>query len=304
MPRLANGVIQMSSKVLGTALMVGGGILLAALIAKTTDNGAEPHFSERPTTEAIGTAATTMPLAEMSEEQKIAAAQQKNREAQIKADQARTEALMEEKEKADKQALIIAKEESKVFDKPLEVQTRPAETTAVPATKPATPVQTAKTEPKKAETKSEPAKLDNKSSHTIVRGDSLSKLAKRYGVSVESLAAYNNMGKDDNLALGRVIKIPSENFKASEVKKPTPKPEVKAEKRPEPKPEQKVEKTEPRPSTPKVGDHHTVQSGDTLGHLARQYGVSVDDIAKANGMGKDDNLPAGKTLKIPAKKSQ
>lgn len=273
-----------SSKVLGSALMVGGGLLLAALVAKTVNNDSEPHFSDKPTTEAIGATATTMSLGEVNEEQKIAEVQQKNREAQLKADQEKAERLAEEAKQRQQQALSAAKDDAKVFDAPLQVQTRPEQ--PKPATKPES-----KSEPKKAE----PPKADKKSTHTIVRGDTLSKLAKQYGINVEALAAYNNMGKNDNLALGRVIKIPDANVKLNEIAKKT---ETKTENRPEQKTETKPE---PKPiNNIKVGENHTVQSGDTLGHLARQYGVSVEDIVKLNGMNNADSLSAGAVIKIPA----
>ncbi|MDE6741780.1 MAG: LysM peptidoglycan-binding domain-containing protein [Muribaculaceae bacterium] len=46
---------------------------------------------------------------------------------------------------------------------------------------------------------------------------------------------------------------------------------------------------------------HTIKSGENLGRIARKYGVTVEDIKKANGM-KNDAIRAGAELKIPAKK--
>lgn len=46
---------------------------------------------------------------------------------------------------------------------------------------------------------------------------------------------------------------------------------------------------------------HTIKSGENLGRIAKKYGVTVDDIKKANGM-KSDAIRAGAELKIPAKK--
>lgn len=47
---------------------------------------------------------------------------------------------------------------------------------------------------------------------------------------------------------------------------------------------------------------HTVQAGDTLIRLSRRYDVPVSVLAEANGMGREDALPRGKTLKIPTQK--
>jgi len=66
--------------------------------------------------------------------------------------------------------------------------------------------------------------------------------------------------------------------------------------------------TSPKPagSSPKPaaasagGTSHVVVKGDTLGGIARKYGVSQDAIKKANNMTKD-TVVLGKTLQIPAR---
>jgi LysM repeat protein len=44
---------------------------------------------------------------------------------------------------------------------------------------------------------------------------------------------------------------------------------------------------------------HIVQNGETLGSIAQQYGVSVDDLMAANGLGDPNVLSVGQTLVIP-----
>jgi LysM repeat protein len=44
---------------------------------------------------------------------------------------------------------------------------------------------------------------------------------------------------------------------------------------------------------------HVVQAGDTLGSIAEQYDVSVEDIMAANGLADPDVLDVGQTLVIP-----
>ncbi|MDE6651267.1 MAG: LysM peptidoglycan-binding domain-containing protein, partial [Paramuribaculum sp.] len=46
--------------------------------------------------------------------------------------------------------------------------------------------------------------------------------------------------------------------------------------------------------------NHKLKTGDNLSSLARKYGVTVDQIMKANNM-TSDRLRAGETIKIPAK---
>ena len=45
---------------------------------------------------------------------------------------------------------------------------------------------------------------------------------------------------------------------------------------------------------------HIIQPGDTLGELARQYGVSVSDLASANRITNVDRIEEGTVLYIPA----
>ena len=49
--------------------------------------------------------------------------------------------------------------------------------------------------------------------------------------------------------------------------------------------------------------YHTVEKGDTLYSLAKKYGVTMDDIRSANGMGSANDLYIGQKLSIPAKAS-
>jgi LysM repeat protein len=45
---------------------------------------------------------------------------------------------------------------------------------------------------------------------------------------------------------------------------------------------------------------HIVQSGDTLGTIARQYGVSLQALMEANGLADPNLLSVGQVLTIPA----
>ena len=86
--------------------------------------------------------------------------------------------------------------------------------------------------------------------------------------------------------------------------KPDPKaaqkPDPKAAQKQDPKaknakPQQPAKAPEPKQTT------YTTKSGDNLEKIARQNGISVADLKKANGM-KNDLLPTGKELKIPKAK--
>lgn len=45
-----------------------------------------------------------------------------------------------------------------------------------------------------------------------------------------------------------------------------------------------------------IPDGYTVKRGDTLGKLSKQFGLSVEEIAAANGIGDPDRIYVGQTL--------
>ncbi len=71
-----------------------------------------------------------------------------------------------------------------------ETTTLPEEDTTPPETKPEEPV----------------------AEHTVVSGDSLSSIAKKYGTTVEKLAAYNNIENVNHITIGQVIKLPPADY--------------------------------------------------------------------------------------------
>lgn len=52
--------------------------------------------------------------------------------------------------------------------------------------------------------------------------------------------------------------------------------------------------------TPAVASAYTVQQGDTLYSIARRHGLSVPQLAQANGLARPEDLPTGRRLVIPA----
>lgn len=62
---------------------------------------------------------------------------------------------------------------------------------------------------------------------------------------------------------------------------------------------EEVQKSTEKAAKQAVNGKHTVTTGDTLIRLSHQYGVPVSILAEANNMGRHDNLPRGKVLKIP-----
>lgn len=111
--------------------------------------------------------------------------------------------------------------------------------------------------------------------HTVARGDSLSGIAARYGVSMQSLMLHNNM-RGTTVNLGQTLKIPAGG--AALASRPVARPSY-----------------TPPPAAPR---QHKVVAGDTLSRIASRYGVSIAAIQRHNNM-KNATVKIGQTIKIP-----
>ena len=116
--------------------------------------------------------------------------------------------------------------------------------------------------------------------YKVKSGDSVWKIARRYGVPYSSILHANGLSKKHTLRIGQTIKIPGVKSKSKSTQESTV-----AKNSPASQPEKKVETT----TTDKV---YHVQKGDSIWILARRFGVSTNNLLQAN------NLQAGQTLRI------
>ncbi len=126
--------------------------------------------------------------------------------------------------------------------------------------------------------------------YTVAKGDSLWTIAKKNHLTVSELAAANNLKPASTLRLGQKLIIPG---KASgDAKIPaaatTPAPEKNAA---------PAGATMGKPSAEAVS--HTVKMGESLGTIARKYGVKQGEIAVANNITDPQKITAGQVLVIP-----
>lgn len=101
------------------------------------------------------------------------------------------------------------------------------------------------------------------STYTVVTGDSLSAIAKKFNTTVNAIKSANNLTRD-MIYIGQKLTIPGEAKEA-------------------------VQQT---------FINHTVVSGDTLSGIAKRYNTSVNQIKQANNL-KSDLIRIGQVLKIP-----
>lgn len=134
--------------------------------------------------------------------------------------------------------------------------------------------------------------------HKVSKGESLGKLAKRYGVSQAQIKSANGI-KGSLLRIGQVLKIPPRTES-----RPGPVTVALGESKPgltRAQTEQAAaeRRTEAAPANNNTTRVHRVRSGQTLGHIARRYRVSVKELRVANGLGDSSHIRAGQTLRIP-----
>ena len=105
--------------------------------------------------------------------------------------------------------------------------------------------------------------------YTIRSGDTLSDIAARYDTTVARLVKVNRLPGNGNLIYaGETLKVPGAGGGSS--------------------------------SSGTGGRSHLVVRGDTLSGIAARYGVSQQALASANGIGRDNIVMLGTTLRIPA----
>ena len=117
-------------------------------------------------------------------------------------------------------------------------------------------------------------------SYKVKPGDTLARVARRAGVSVDALAKANNLRNANVVRIGQVLAIP----KVGE-----PAPAVTAALPPLPSP------------VVVVGGRgaHRVTKGQTLGAIARQYSTTVADLVGLNALKNPNVVREGAVLKVP-----
>ena len=152
---------------------------------------------------------------------------------------------------------------------------------------------------------------NNQTTYTVVKGDSLYKIAQKFNVTVQDLINLNNI-PSTNLSIGQVLKVkgtvPSKEettytvVKGDSLYAIANKYKVSVQ--------DIIDANNLKSTALSVGqkliiptqitnDLYTVKSGDSLYKIANQYGVTVEDLKKENNL-TNNNLSVGQVLKIPS----
>ena len=129
--------------------------------------------------------------------------------------------------------------------------------------------------------------------YTVVKGDSLSRIAYKYkGFSYFELAKANGMAVTKPLKIGQVLVIPAQGVKKQNVKPASKKTTTKGVSKKSTS--KKTTKTASIKSIPDNGKY-VVKSGDSLWLIAHRYGISTKEIKRLNNL-KSEMLHIGNVL--------
>lgn len=106
--------------------------------------------------------------------------------------------------------------------------------------------------------------------YTVRAGDTLSVIARRYGISIDDIVAANGLTNRDSIFAGQQLNIPQIGGSA------------------------------PAPEPAAADMVYTLQRGDSLYRLSLIYGVAVDDLLAANDLASPNAIYPGLDVRIPS----
>jgi LysM repeat protein len=120
--------------------------------------------------------------------------------------------------------------------------------------------------------------------HTVQPGETLWSIAAANNLTTRTVAAYNGLSEDAQVVLGQTIRVPTvaEGYSALQSAGLVSSATTTAA---------------PAPAA-SSGGGYTIQPGDTLSGIAAQMGVSVTDLAAANGLDPNGLIIAGSSLSV------
>lgn len=139
--------------------------------------------------------------------------------------------------------------------------------------------------------------------HKVAAGETLASIAALYGVTPAEVKRWNNLRRN-SVRVGQQLRVAvdaqAETSVSADSSVPASRQQVssaKAKRQSKSASSSKKGKKGRKEAKP---TQHSIKNGENLTVIAKKYGVSVDEIKRANNM-KDDDIRAGKSIKIPSK---
>lgn len=113
------------------------------------------------------------------------------------------------------------------------------------------------------------------STYVVQSGDTLYRIAARFGTNVPTLVGMNNIANPNYIYVGQVLRVPGDGGTPPPSDTPAPSP------------------------APSTGGTYVVKSGDTLYRIAAQFGTNIVALAAANNISNPNYIYVGQVLTIP-----
>jgi membrane-bound lytic murein transglycosylase D len=125
--------------------------------------------------------------------------------------------------------------------------------------------------------------------HTVARGENLSRIARRYGVSSNDIRSANRL-RSTTLQRGQRLLIPTgvRGVRSAAAREPARASSARAGTR-----------SAPAAAANVGGRVHVVRSGDTMWSISQQYGVSLASLMSANGLSRRSTIRPGQRVRVP-----
>jgi LysM repeat protein len=116
--------------------------------------------------------------------------------------------------------------------------------------------------------------------HTVRAGESMERIARRFGTSSTQLAKANGLKISSVIHPGQKLKIPGSSVVQAPTQAVTP------------------SRATMTSNPAMAGKTHTVRAGDTYSGIAKKYGISIASLAAANPTAKTTALRPGQVLRL------
>ena len=127
--------------------------------------------------------------------------------------------------------------------------------------------------------------------YKIVRGDTLSTIAHKNGVSLKDLKAANGVSSKTVLKIGQKLKIPGQIEDTPSTAKAAPKEPSAV----------KAETASNKVKRKQLGSSYTVKKGDTISDIAQGNDIAIKELMAANNLSGNHTLRIGQKLILPGK---